>query len=245
MAQAFNNAVMTDSGAELLTRAQAGEITLEFTRLVTGNGHYTEDEKKVDNLKKAIVLKSPQNSYTFSEKVIESGNSVKLIALITNQDPVSLETLVTEGYYINEMGIYCKPKDGTHDEEVLYSIAITYGEAGDFMPPFNGYNPAQIIQEYYLTVDNTENVKITTSGAALPADAVIDKKEDLEAKVDKFSKVVLSAKLSYELYKELKAEIEELRQCIVDRKTCADTVTEDGEILTTESGETILTEVKF
>ena len=32
MPQPFNNAVMTNAGARLLTRAQAGEIKIEFTR---------------------------------------------------------------------------------------------------------------------------------------------------------------------------------------------------------------------
>lgn len=31
MPQPFNNAVMTNAGARLLTRAQAGEIKIEFT----------------------------------------------------------------------------------------------------------------------------------------------------------------------------------------------------------------------
>ena len=41
MPQPFNNAVMTNAGARLLTRAQAGEIKIEFTRIAVGNGNYT------------------------------------------------------------------------------------------------------------------------------------------------------------------------------------------------------------
>ena len=245
MAQAFNCPVMTDLGAALLTRAQAGEIVLEFTKLSVGDGIYAEVEKSPSVLRRSTKLKSLKNSYPFNEKMVDSGNSVKLTSLISNQDPATLEPLVNEGYYINEMGVYCKPKGGDESEEILYSIVITAGDAGDFMPAFNGHNPAQIIQEYYLTVDNSDTTEITTAGAALLLDDVINKRDDLEEKIAKIDKVVLSAGLSYELYKELKAEIEELRQCIVDRKIYADTVTEDGDILTTEAGETVLTEVKF
>lgn len=46
MPQPFNNAVMTNAGARLLTRAQAGEIKIEFTRIATGNGSYTAQEKR-------------------------------------------------------------------------------------------------------------------------------------------------------------------------------------------------------
>jgi hypothetical protein len=52
---------------------------------------------------------------------------------------------------------------------VLYSIAVVAGDNGDFMPPYNGYNPAQIVQDYYATVDNSTQVTIQTAGAALLA----------------------------------------------------------------------------
>lgn len=166
MPQPYNNAVMTDAGAMLLTQAQAGKITIEFTRMVTGNGSYTAQEKTLAALQKRTALKAQKNSYTLSDIDIFSEHSVKVTALITNQDPVTRETLVSAGYYINEVGLYAKPK-GKSDGEVLYSIAITAGENGDFMPPYNGYNPAQITQDFFVTVDNSATVTIKSTGAAL------------------------------------------------------------------------------
>lgn len=170
MPQPFDNAVMTNAGAALLTRAQAGEIKIEFTRIATGNGSYTAAEKTLAKLQQATKLKSQKNSYTLSDVDIFSDYSVKVTALITNQDPVTLETLVTSGYYINEMGLYAKPSGGKDSEEVLYSIVVTAGTNGDFMPPYNGYNPAQITQDYYATVNNSAEVTINTAGAALLAE---------------------------------------------------------------------------
>ena len=167
MPQPFNNAVMTNNGAALLTRAQAGEIKIEFTRIVTGNGSHTADEKTLAKLQQATKLKSQKNSYTLSDVDIFSDYSVKVTALITNQDPVTKETLVTSGYYINEMGLYAKPQGAEDTQEVLYSIVVTAGTNGDFMPPYNGYNPAQITQDYYATVNNSAEVTINTAGAAL------------------------------------------------------------------------------
>lgn len=167
MPQPFNNAVMTNGGAALLTRAQAGEIKIHFTRMVTGNGSYTAEEKTLAKLQQATKLKSQKNSYTFSDVDVFSDYSVKGTALITNQDPVTKQILVTSGYYINEMGIYAKPDGASDSEEVLYSIAITAGTNGDFMPPYNGYNPAQITQDYFVTVNNSLEVTINTAGAAL------------------------------------------------------------------------------
>lgn len=170
MPQPFNNAVMTDGGARLLTRAQAGEIKIEFTRIVTGSGTYTAAEKELATLQARTALKAQKNSYALSDVDVYSDHSVKVTALITNQDPVTKETLVSQGYYINEMGLYAKPAGGDDSTEVLYSVTVTAGENGDFMPPYNGYNPAQIIQDYFATVDNSANVTINTTGAALLAE---------------------------------------------------------------------------
>lgn len=165
MPQPFKNAVMTRAGALLLTRAQAGEAKIEFTRIAVGNGQYTEEEKTFSVLQEITELKSLKNSYGLSGVSVYSEHSVKITALITNQDAATGERLVNEGYFINEMGLFAKEKGGGDDTEVLYSIAVTEAENGDFMPPYNGFCAAQIIQEYYATVSNTAEVTIQTSGA--------------------------------------------------------------------------------
>ena len=42
----FNNAVMTNEGAALLAQCEGGFAKMQFTAMVTGNGEYTEAEKK-------------------------------------------------------------------------------------------------------------------------------------------------------------------------------------------------------
>lgn len=170
MPQPFNNAVMTNAGARLLTRAQAGEVKIQFTRIATGNGTYSAAEKTLAALQARTALKAQKNSYPLSDIDVFSDYSVKVTALITNLDPVTREILVKQGYYINEMGLYAKPAGEPDSAEVLYSITVTAGENGDFMPPYNGYNPAQIIQDYFATVDNSAEVTINSAGAALLAE---------------------------------------------------------------------------
>ncbi|MCM1026080.1 MAG: phage tail protein [Roseburia sp.] len=170
MPQPFNNAVMTNAGARLLTRAQAGEVKIQFTRIATGNGTYSAAEKTLAALQARAALKSQKNSYPLSDIDVFSDYSVKVTALITNLDPVTREILVKQGYYINEMGLYAKPAGEPDSAEVLYSITVTAGENGDFMPPYNGYNPAQIVQDYFATVDNSAEVTINSAGAALLAE---------------------------------------------------------------------------
>lgn len=165
MPQPFQNAVMTCAGALLLTRAQAGEIKIEFTRVAVGDGAYGESEKSFSALQEQEGLKSLRNSYGLSGIETHSKHSVKITALITNQDPATGAGLVEDGYFINEMGLFAKEKGGGDDTEVLYSIAVTAGEHGDFMPPYNGFSAAQIIQEYYATVNHSAEITIQTSGA--------------------------------------------------------------------------------
>lgn len=167
MPQPFNNAVMTNKGAALLTKAQAGQCKIEFVKIVVGNGSYTEAEKTLAALQARTALKSPRNEYTLSDIYVFSDHSVKVTALITNQDPVTKRTLVTSGYYINEMGLYAKEQGAADSTAILYSVTTTAGTNGDFMPPYNGYNPAQITQDYYATVNNSLEVKINSAGAAL------------------------------------------------------------------------------
>ena len=168
MPQPFSDAIMTDAAVEMILRAQAGEISIKFTRIAVGNGEYTDEEKQLDFLQRMTELKSEKNSFSLSgiEKI--NTKCIKVTALVTNQDPATKRELVTgAGYYINEIGLYAKPSDGTDEDEVLYSIAVTTGDHGDYMPPYNGMNPAQIIQEFYATVDNSQSVSIETTGAAM------------------------------------------------------------------------------
>ncbi len=180
MPQPFKNAVITNNGARLLTRAQAGEVKIEFTRMAVGNGDYSTSEKTLESLQSVEGLKSLKNSFPLSSIEIYSDHSVKISALITNQDPVTEQTLINEGYFINEMGLFAREKDEENSTEVLYSIAVTAGENGDFMPPYNGFNPVHIIQDYYATVNNSAEVTIQAgTGAVVLIDDFLKLKEQL------------------------------------------------------------------
>lgn len=168
MPQPFNNAVMTNGGAQLLTMAQAGEIRIQFTRMAIGNGVYREEDKEMSVLQAVTAMKAEKNSYPLSDIEVFSEHSVKVTALITNWDSVTQTTLIDAGYYINEIGLFAKPAgDEGNENEVLYSLAVTSGNNGDIMPPYNGYHPAQIIQEYYVTVNNSAEVTIQTGTGAV------------------------------------------------------------------------------
>ena len=165
----FQKSVMTENGLTLLTKAFSGEITLEFVKMVYGSGIYTTAEKAPEQLKKNIALKEQKQERFFSSKEFVDADTVSLKTLLSNED-------VSEGYYINEIGIYAKAQGTANDTAVLYSIAVA--EIADYLPAFNGNNPAQIIQEYYVSVNDTSHITITMEPG------VVALAEDLEKHIE-------------------------------------------------------------
>ena len=169
MPQPFNPAVMTAEGEALLAKAAVGECKIAYVCMAVGCGIYSDTEKTADALKERRALKLKKNEYSFTGVTLENKNCVMLTSLITNQDPVTMQPLIEEGYYINEIGIYAKEKDADDSTAILYSVAITAGKngTGDYMPPFNGHNRTEITQNYYITVNNSSDVIVQMKGAAL------------------------------------------------------------------------------
>lgn len=197
MAMPFLRAVVTDVGATLMGRVQNGEGTISFVSMVTGSGIYSDSEKSEESLKSARDLKSFRNRYEISSKTRE-GSSVRLSSVITNQDVESKEVLIHEGYFLNEIGI--KAKITGEDTEVLYAIAVTSGEKGDFLPAFSEGRAAQILQSFYLTVANEGVVNLVSS------DGAVAFSKDVNEKISAISTVV-DEKLSE--VKQLKTQIEQ------------------------------------
>lgn len=165
MPQPFVQAALTNSGANILTRAQAGEGKIAFTRMVIGDGSYTDVEKDITALQKMTELKSPKNSFLVSKISKVNDATVRVTALITNMDPETQKAIITTAFNINEIGLYAKIEED--DSDVLYSVTVTAGSEGDLMPPYNGESPAQITQSWDTSVSNTDNVTFTLPSGAL------------------------------------------------------------------------------
>ena len=178
MAQ-YRNAVMTQNGAALLNKAQAGLCKIKFTRMSTGDGQYSESEKGIEELRKITSLKSHKQSFAFDSIKYQDDTSVELKASITNHDDT--QTL-SAGYYIREIAVFAQ-EDDKSDTEVLYSIAVA--DVADFLPTYNGNNPILIIQKYYVTVDESRSAITVPSHYGEDLDAV---KEDLEKEWKEYAK---------------------------------------------------------
>ena len=162
MPQPFENAVMTNAGIKLLNEAQNGECKIEFTRIAVGDGTYSD--KTRDTLAQMTALKNEKKSYAITSKEKSNDNAVILQTLISNYDEAEETVLITEGFYINEIAVFARAVDS--DNEIMYSFAVTAGETGDYMPAYNGFNPAQIIQSYLVSVNNASDVQIVVKNGA-------------------------------------------------------------------------------
>mgnify|MGYP004566767181 FL=1 len=176
----WNQSKLTKAGKALLAKAQAGQTSIQITKVQTGSGSYSSGE----NLEDRTALKTPKQTFPIQSKSIsEADNTLILKIAITNKSET--ETLST-GYDITELGIFAKdPQKG----EILYSIATA--STSDYMPAYNGVISSVINLSYYLEVANAASVTINSAGAlALQADL-----EALETRVTSIeqSKVELLA----------------------------------------------------
>ena len=176
----WNQSKLTKAGKALLAKAQAGQTSIQITKVQTGSGSYSSGE----NLEDRTALKTPKQTFPIQRKSIsDADNTLILKIAITNKSET--ETLST-GYDITELGIFAKdPQKG----EILYSIATA--STSEYMPAYNGVIPSVINLSYYLEVVNAASVTINSAGAlALQADL-----EALETRVTSIeqSKVELLA----------------------------------------------------
>ncbi len=148
----FNDAYLTDAGADLIAQSITDGAKIDFVRMEIGDGEYTEEEKSKDVLRKRTSLKNKRQESSFNSVEKAKDSAVKLKAAIDNRN-------VTTGYRMTEIGIFAKASGDTASDGVLYSIAVAV--EADYMPPES--TPITYIQEFYTKVGNAENVEITVS----------------------------------------------------------------------------------
>lgn len=171
----WRSAVLTRAGNELLVAAAAGK-QITFTRLVTGCGIYTEEEKDRAALANATELKQQVQEFSFSSYEKQSEQSVLLKALISNKE-------LTESYTMTEVGVYGKEVGAETD--VLCSITVTNSlEESDLFASYNGLKPDQIVMEYYITLSPDAEVTVNMQGAAALAEDLQALKEQVEQSIE-------------------------------------------------------------
>lgn len=171
MVKEFNIKSVTDAGVSEMQRALDQGLAMTFTRIVTGNGTYEEDE----DVSGRTALKNQKNSYSFSGREDEV-DGITLKAVLTNYD--GSQSLVSTSYFINEIGIYISV-GGT---ETLYAIAAVGDGNGPDMPAYNGRNVTQIKQDWFVACSNSANIEVAmTGGFALAEDLETEEAARIQA----------------------------------------------------------------
>ena len=172
MAQ-YSRTVLTDAGVILARRMMDETITMEFTRIVTGDGQYSSGE----DIAARTALKSQKQSFPLSSRSLTDEDRVlHLKYVISNVNPDS--SPLTVGYYVREVGIYAHV---TGESEILYAVAIADADTADYIPEYDELQPATITMDWFITVGNTENITIQASPSAY---ALAEDLEELAEVVD-------------------------------------------------------------
>lgn len=179
------NCVITDAGREIMRRISTSGLTVKsasfaFTKVAFGNGEYADEERTESYLRSVTALKSQKNTYpvTSLKKVSarDLQNMLYKVSTIAYNYNIATETvLVSNGYYITEIGIYAKATGGT---ETLVAIALigdtTSTSENDYMPGIDTEEEIegqiyQIVYDLYFGYSNVElDATIESSGAAYP-----------------------------------------------------------------------------
>lgn len=183
MAEWKKNA-LTNAGIALIARAVAGETNIIFTRVETGDGEFQDTE----DLSKVTALKNPKQSFFFSACEVLNENTAHLKYIISNVNPDSSK--LTEGYYIRETAIYARAAD--QDDEILYAVAVAAENKADWIPAYNGLQPATVTTDWYTEVSNAEEVQIVAGEGAY---ALADDVNDLRRRFLDLERMVLSGKI--------------------------------------------------
>lgn len=166
MAQ-FRKAVITQAGLALIQKTQLQNIKLEFTKIVTGAGEYTETEE-LGNL---AGLKQPMQEFPFSSLETVDTQTIKLVSVLSNEN-------LQQAYYMREIGVFASDPD---EGEILYSLTVAYPGKADYLPAYDGTAPVTIGLDTYQSVSDSENVEIRADpGAYASAKELKELKETIE-----------------------------------------------------------------
>lgn len=153
MAQ-FNAPVLTTRGLALMTKAQAGECQIEFTKIAGGDGTWGSTD-----LTSATALINKVQESGFTSVAVVNGSTIDIVGILSN-------IKLTEAYFVREIGFFAKEKSDTAGTtEVLYAIMIAPTPSP--LPAYNGVSPQTLELETYLTVSGAETVTIDGATGAL------------------------------------------------------------------------------
>ncbi|MCI7108022.1 MAG: phage tail protein [Agathobacter sp.] len=144
------SAVITDVGIDMQLRNLNGK-TIEFTKLVVGDGVYSESESDPELLRKMVSLKSPKQQFGVSSISMVDNEKIVASTVITNYE-------LEEGYTIRELGLYARIKDDPESEGL---VSLSLAEIEDTFPAYDGKVVSRIISRFQFSVSDSDTVQLS------------------------------------------------------------------------------------
>ena len=144
----YKKAVITNAGRALMARSIAGEIVMQFSRVVTSSHIYPSDT----DFKGYTSLEDIQQTVIPSNVQVVNDTLISVRGLFGNES-------ILESYLIQNIGLCAT--DGS--EEVLFSVS--QAATPDEMPAYNGVAPSSFIYTIQVTVLQADSLSLTINPA--------------------------------------------------------------------------------
>lgn len=146
-----------------MTNLIAESTTASFTKIATSNRVYQKEEieglTSIEDVKQEILISKVER---------KDASMIEILAGITNED-------ITEGYYINTLGLYAKDGD---ENELLYAVAID--DTPDYIDAFDNKVILSINYRLDVKVSNSSQVTLEVSPDAY---ATVKQIQELDQKI--------------------------------------------------------------
>ena len=174
----MQNLVITNAGQELMTSLITKGTTASFTKIATSEHAYEKEE-----LGNILALEDIKQEVAISKLEQKDASTIEITAAITNEE-------LTEGYYINALGLYIKDNEGN---EILYAVAID--DTPDYVPAFDNKTISNVIYRLNVRVSNSEQVTLeidpkvyaTVKQVEELSDTVSEANKSLQEQIDKIT----------------------------------------------------------
>ena len=147
MAQ-YPDIITTTAGLNIISRANANNKAVIFTRVVAGNG----DLSTGTNIESMAAVISAKMELPITNKEDHTNGQFTIYASLSNSD-------LTTGFMAKEIGVYAKVDGDTSDKLFAYTNGGAYSE---YIPPKDIPIKTQILQ-IDVAVGNAETLNVTIS----------------------------------------------------------------------------------
>ena len=142
----WSGLILTAAGQQLEAEMRAGQRLINFTKMKIGSGLPT------NNVEHMTDLVSPEKEIPLSGKRVVSNTMLQLTAILTNTD-------VTEGFTVNELGVYANDSNNSSYKEILYGVIID--PKGDYLSAAGGSLAESLIFNVLIGTSNATNITAT------------------------------------------------------------------------------------